>query len=198
MFVWTVRTQQHDTRNFAASTLPPGCYVKNVQKCIDPPCDPIVVCPSITVAKSPTSTPVPTRGFCTMDANPCNPSSCSYNPSLCATLSPTRNVSTTVTPIPTCTPRLPCMDPPEGELACVPKMIAGTVFCPKSSPTPSPTATSVVADLNADGKVNLLDFNLLLRDFGKTGSSGFIKADITNDGIVNLFDFNVLLQHFGT
>ncbi len=69
------------------------------------------------------------------------------------------------------------------------------MLCAVPPYTPTPTMRS--ADLNADLHVNLLDFNLLLRSFGRKGNPGFVKADINEDGAVNLFDFNILLQQFG-
>jgi hypothetical protein len=75
-----------------------------------------------------------------------------------------------------------------------------------STPTPIkiPTQTPAVAlipnslpgDINLDHKVDLYDFNIIVSDFGKTGSAGFIPADINKDGKVNIFDYNVLVINF--
>lgn len=101
-------------------------------------------------------------------------------------------------PTPTCLPRPACMDPIPGQPQCMPQNPIGGWICPKTpTPTVSPTPTMRSADLNADLHVNLLDFNLLLRSFGRKGNPGFVKADINEDGAVNLFDFNILLQQFG-
>ena len=51
-------------------------------------------------------------------------------------------------------------------------------------------------DANADGRVNLDDFNTLAANFGKSGRSWF-EGDFTHDGVVNLNDFNVLAANFG-
>ena len=51
-------------------------------------------------------------------------------------------------------------------------------------------------DANADGRVNLDDFNTLAANFGKSGRAWF-EGDFTHDGIVNLNDFNVLASNFG-
>ncbi|MBI3576606.1 hypothetical protein HY086_01030 [Candidatus Gottesmanbacteria bacterium] len=52
-------------------------------------------------------------------------------------------------------------------------------------------------DINADGKVDIFDYNLLVSDFGKTGSVGFTSADIDNNGKVDIFDYNILVGNFG-
>ena len=46
------------------------------------------------------------------------------------------------------------------------------------------------ADLNKDGKVNLIDFSILL--FNWKGSDDV--ADINQDGTVNLTDFSIMLS----
>jgi hypothetical protein len=51
------------------------------------------------------------------------------------------------------------------------------------------------ADLNADGKVDIFDYNLLVGNFGKTGSN--IVGDIDNNGKVDIFDYNILVGNFG-
>lgn len=67
-----------------------------------------------------------------------------------------------------------------------------------SSPTPSPTAAgSASADLNRNGSVDIFDYNILIGDFGKTGSAGWVPADIIRDGRVDIFDFNSLIEQFG-
>ncbi len=45
------------------------------------------------------------------------------------------------------------------------------------------------ADLNGDGKVNLVDFSILLFNWGKSGTI----ADINQDGTVNLTDLSIML-----
>ncbi|HTR18865.1 MAG TPA: immunoglobulin-like domain-containing protein [Candidatus Paceibacterota bacterium] len=49
-------------------------------------------------------------------------------------------------------------------------------------------------DLNKDGKVDLLDFNLLMTNFGKTGFS--VPGDFNSDGTVDLIDFNSFMVHW--
>jgi len=45
------------------------------------------------------------------------------------------------------------------------------------------------SDLNKDGKVNLVDFSILLSFWGSSDPD----ADINQDGTVNLADFSILL-----
>ncbi|HUD18821.1 MAG TPA: discoidin domain-containing protein [Patescibacteria group bacterium] len=70
--------------------------------------------------------------------------------------------------------------------------------CPHSgNQTPAPSSTVKIGDLNNDGKVDILDYNILVSSFGKTGSPGFIPADIDKNGVVDIFDYNILLQQAG-
>ncbi|MBI3576857.1 hypothetical protein HY086_02325 [Candidatus Gottesmanbacteria bacterium] len=57
--------------------------------------------------------------------------------------------------------------------------------------------SSGLADLNADGKVDIFDYNILVGNFGKTGAAGFTPADIDNNGKVDIFDYNILVGNFG-
>lgn len=49
------------------------------------------------------------------------------------------------------------------------------------------------ADLNRDGKVNLVDFSILLFWWGTNGGTSDPSADINGDSKVNLVDFSILL-----
>lgn len=49
------------------------------------------------------------------------------------------------------------------------------------------------ADLNRDGRVNLIDFSILLFWWGTAGGDSDPPADINQDGVVNLIDFSILL-----
>jgi hypothetical protein len=49
------------------------------------------------------------------------------------------------------------------------------------------------ADLNRDGKVNLIDFSILLFWWGGNGGDSDPPADINQDGNVSLTDFSILL-----
>lgn len=51
----------------------------------------------------------------------------------------------------------------------------------------------MTADLNVDGKVNLIDFSILLFHWGTSGGSSDPPADINLDGGVGLTDFSIML-----
>jgi hypothetical protein len=55
---------------------------------------------------------------------------------------------------------------------------------------------SASGDLNADGKVNLLDYSILVSDLFKTGAN--LSADINGDGKVNLLDYSILVNNLRT
>lgn len=59
-------------------------------------------------------------------------------------------------------------------------------------------AATLPGDLNNDYKVDSSDYNILVAEFGKTGSPGWIPADIDNNGKVDIFDYNILVRNFGT
>jgi hypothetical protein len=48
-------------------------------------------------------------------------------------------------------------------------------------------------DANNDNKVNFLDFNILMANWGATGSN---TSDFNGDGIVDIFDFNLLMIYW--
>ncbi|MDP2696380.1 MAG: hypothetical protein Q8O87_04015 [bacterium] len=75
----------------------------------------------------------------------------------------------------------------------------GSVSTPTPSPSPSPSASAVPlsleakkADTNNDGKIDVLDFNSLMVNWGSFGS----MADFTGDGQVDVFDFNYLMIYW--
>ncbi len=55
------------------------------------------------------------------------------------------------------------------------------------------TIAGAKVDLNNDGRTDLLDFNLLMVNWGKAGS----VADLNKDGKVDLLDFNLLMVNWG-
>jgi len=62
------------------------------------------------------------------------------------------------------------------------------------TPTPTPQvlgATTQAVDANNDGKIDVLDFNTLMVNWGST--SGDNVADFNGDGKVDVFDFNLLM-----
>lgn len=62
-------------------------------------------------------------------------------------------------------------------------------------PTPTPPTTGKTGDLNGDGKVNLTDLSILLKNYNKAGTSS--TGDLNNDGKVNLTDLSILLKNYG-
>lgn len=73
------------------------------------------------------------------------------------------------------------------------------VAAPTAIPVPSntPVPVKIQGDLNNDNHVNIFDYNILVTNFGKTGTAGFTPSDINRDGVVNIFDYNILVGNFG-
>ncbi len=62
---------------------------------------------------------------------------------------------------------------------------------------PAPEATEgLIGDLNVDGKVNIVDFSILLFHWGSDGSQSNPTADLNNDARVNLTDFSIMIFHW--
>lgn len=59
------------------------------------------------------------------------------------------------------------------------------------------THAAGTADLDGSGTVDIFDYNILVTNFGKTGTAGFTPADIDSDGDVDIFDYNRLVTDFG-
>lgn len=73
---------------------------------------------------------------------------------------------------------------------------AVNILCPVVT-TPSPSPSTKAGDLNGDNVVNIFDYNIVLSNFGKKGTAGFILSDLIKDGVIDLFDYNALLNYFG-
>lgn len=67
-----------------------------------------------------------------------------------------------------------------------------TFVVPPTPPPLSPEAKKV--DANNDGSINILDFNILIINWGATTPGN--AADFNDDGIVDIFDFNLLMIHW--
>jgi dockerin type I repeat protein/trypsin len=52
-------------------------------------------------------------------------------------------------------------------------------------------------DVNADGKVNALDFNVVASNFGLSSGAIWTQGDMNFDGKVNATDFTILATNFG-
>lgn len=61
------------------------------------------------------------------------------------------------------------------------------------SPSPSPSSTAKVGDLNNDGRVNIFDFNIFIQNYQSQNAI----ADLNKNGTVDVFDFNLLVSNFG-
>ncbi|PIR99192.1 hypothetical protein COT87_00715 [Candidatus Collierbacteria bacterium CG10_big_fil_rev_8_21_14_0_10_44_9] len=59
-----------------------------------------------------------------------------------------------------------------------------------ASPTPTPKSIQR-EDLNKDGKVNLLDYNILLRYYGMSGNN---IADLDDNKLVDIFDYSIMIK----
>ncbi|MEM7680996.1 MAG: dockerin type I domain-containing protein [Planctomycetota bacterium] len=58
-------------------------------------------------------------------------------------------------------------------------------------------AVTLEGDFNADGVIDLLDFDILAQHFGLTSGGTLATGDANADGAVNLLDFDLLAQNFG-
>lgn len=53
---------------------------------------------------------------------------------------------------------------------------------------------TVRGDLDANGVIDIFDYNVFLGVFGQTGTPGFHAADIIKNGVIDIFDYNELLK----
>lgn len=60
-----------------------------------------------------------------------------------------------------------------------------------STPTSPLSETAQKVDANKDGKIDVLDFNTLMVNWGSTSANN--AADFNDDGKVDVFDFNLLM-----
>jgi hypothetical protein len=78
----------------------------------------------------------------------------------------------------------------------------GGSYTPLSTTTPATTTSTNTltpeqqkVDANKDNKIDVLDFNSLMINWGKTGTGNI--ADFNSDGKVDIFDFNMLMINWG-
>ncbi|MCK5027439.1 MAG: DUF4215 domain-containing protein [Candidatus Pacebacteria bacterium] len=57
-------------------------------------------------------------------------------------------------------------------------------------------ADAFFADLNVDGRVNIVDFSILLFNWGGSGGGATPSPDINHDGVVNLTDFSIMIFYW--
>jgi hypothetical protein len=65
-----------------------------------------------------------------------------------------------------------------------------------STPNPTSTPIFITGDLDSDGKIDLADYQLLVTNFGKTGSN--LLGDIDKNDKVDIFDYNLFLTNYPT
>ncbi len=58
-------------------------------------------------------------------------------------------------------------------------------------------AVYLPGDLNEDGAVDIVDLNMLLIDWGKTGGFSDARSDANGDGTVDIVDLNTVLIDWG-
>ncbi|MCY2926252.1 MAG: dockerin type I domain-containing protein [Planctomycetota bacterium] len=63
----------------------------------------------------------------------------------------------------------------------------------------SATVVAHAGDVNGDGQVSLLDYNVIKANFGNAYESGnhWGDGDVNGDHQVGLLDFNIVKAHFG-
>ncbi len=59
---------------------------------------------------------------------------------------------------------------------------------------PTPTSVPLVTDFNHDGVVTILDYNLLVSSYGRTGIAGFVSEDMNKNGKVDIYDYSRMLE----
>lgn len=61
---------------------------------------------------------------------------------------------------------------------------------------PCPTTQDNAADLNRDGLVDLLDYNILVVNFGSTNPNNRQQGDLDGNNKIDIFDFNLFVAAF--
>ena len=71
----------------------------------------------------------------------------------------------------------------------------GGGYIPTPTPTPQILGASIKkGDSNKDGKIDVLDFNTLMVNWGSTSANNL--ADLNGDGKVDILDFNLLMVNW--
>lgn len=65
------------------------------------------------------------------------------------------------------------------------------------TPTQEPTVVKKVEDINSDGSVDLVDYNMMTPFFHSTSGNDISKVDFNKDGVFDIFDYNMFIEHFG-
>lgn len=86
--------------------------------------------------------------------------------------------------------------------ACDPniQICSGNTYQCQDFPTPCDVPNGWIilrdqkGDANLDGKVDIFDFNLLVRQFNQE-TGNYINLDFDDNGVINIFDFNSFVSH---
>ncbi|MFQ5921540.1 MAG: dockerin type I domain-containing protein [Anaerolineales bacterium] len=165
-----------------------------------PTLDPSIT-PTVTETPTPTATPSATP---TPTGTPTSTPSPSPEPSVTPTVSETPTPSPspvpTSTPTPSPTPSPLPTDTSTPTATSEPTQTHTPTPTSTAEPPESPTATpgSVPADLNQDGRIDVLDAQLCVNVFLGTETDPEIKerADVNSDGSVNVLDVQVVVNTF--
>ena len=108
-------------------------------------------------------------------------------------LSPSTQPSPSITPSPSLAPSPSPSRSPSPSPSASPSLQPSPTPTPSPSLTPSPSAKP--GDIDGNNKVDIFDYNILLTNFGKTGSG--LQGDFDKNNKVDIFDYNTLLGNFG-
>jgi hypothetical protein len=143
---------------------------------------------------SPVPTPIPTPKP-TPVPTPIPTPKPSPSPSIKPSPVPTPKPTPIPTPVPTPKPTPIPTPVPTPKPTPTPAASTAPVASPQASASPAVSACS--ADLNDDGKVNVIDYSILTPLFFSTNPSN-PRADINKDGVVNLTDFSIMVAQMKT
>ncbi len=138
--------------------------------------------PTLTPSPGPTDKPEPTTQP-TQEPQPTQQPTNIPTP----TTPPPPQATNTPTPTPTSTP--------------IPTNIPTSTPTPKETPSLSPTTPpeeKLRSDLNGDGRVDEIDYAILITNFAQSGPTGSLSGDINRDGQVDEIDYAILIIDFGS
>ena len=61
------------------------------------------------------------------------------------------------------------------------------------SPSSTPNIQTT-GDINNDGKINILDFSVIMSEWGQVGTT--LSSDMNRDGKIDIFDFSILMANW--